>query len=242
METALVEKVELAKQDKHVLNTLILEYTPFIKKSISQIVYKPEARRDALTCAMLAFVRAAQTYNSGHGAFASYAGTLIRNRLIDEARQEKKLRQRFFPFSAFAGGEAETPEWENDASRAVYDIEQERLSLSMEIDEVNNEFSSWGFGWNNLIKKCPKQERSRKTCFAIAKKILDEPELTASMMKTKGVPAAALAAHTGFSKKAMEKYRPYIVALVILLRGDYPYIRAFLPQFIDTDIAEEEAL
>jgi DNA-directed RNA polymerase specialized sigma subunit len=61
METSLVEKVCLAKQDKHVLNTLIQAYTPFIKKSISGIVYKPEARRDTLTCAMLAFVRAVQT-------------------------------------------------------------------------------------------------------------------------------------------------------------------------------------
>jgi hypothetical protein len=50
-----------------------------------------------------------------------------------------------------------------------------------------------------------------------------------------------LAAHAGFSKKALEKYRHYIVALVILTRGDYPYIRAFLPQFLDTEIFAEEA-
>jgi DNA-directed RNA polymerase specialized sigma subunit len=54
METSLTERVELAKQDKHVLNTLVKEYTPFIKKSISRIVFKREARQDALTCAMLA--------------------------------------------------------------------------------------------------------------------------------------------------------------------------------------------
>jgi RNA polymerase sigma factor len=240
METALVEKVELAKQDKHVLNALILEYMPFIKKSISLIVFKQEARQDALTCAMLAFVSAVQTYHRERGAFASYAGTLMRNRLIDEARHEKKLRQWFFPFSA---KEAETSEWENDASRVAYDVEQERLALSMEIGEVNKEFSSWGFDWNNLLKKCPKQERSRKTCFAIAKKILDSAELTASMIKTKSLPATALAAQAGFSKKALEKYRQYIVALVILTKGDYPYIRAFLPRFLDTEMfAEETAL
>jgi RNA polymerase sigma factor len=190
---------------------------------------------------MLAFVGAVQTYNSEYGAFVSYAGTLMRNRLIDEARREKKLQQRFFPFSTFSTKEAETPEWENEASRAVADVEQERLSLSMEISEVNKEFLSWGFDWNNLLKKCPKQERSRKTCFAIAKKILGSFELTEVMFKNKGIPAAALASHAGFSKKALEKYRQYIVALVILLRGDYPYIRAFLPQFLDADIAEEEA-
>ncbi|MDR1469373.1 MAG: hypothetical protein LBT00_08785 [Spirochaetaceae bacterium] len=84
MERALVEKVELAKRDKRVLNTLILEYTPFIKKCAAVVFFKAQQRQDVLTEAMLAFVHAVQTYDSnireGDGAFINYAGTVIRHR------------------------------------------------------------------------------------------------------------------------------------------------------------------
>jgi hypothetical protein len=49
MEIALVEKLELAKQNKRVLNALILEYTPFIKKSAAFVFFNIQQRHDALT-------------------------------------------------------------------------------------------------------------------------------------------------------------------------------------------------
>jgi DNA-directed RNA polymerase specialized sigma subunit len=91
MEIALVEKLELAKQNRRVLNTLILEYTPFIKKRAAFVFFKAQQRQDILTEAMLAFVHAVQTYTEGDNAFINYAGTVIHNRLLDTTRRETKM-------------------------------------------------------------------------------------------------------------------------------------------------------
>jgi hypothetical protein len=42
---------------------------------------------------------------------------------------------------------------------------------------------------------------------------------------------AELAKEFGISPKTIEKYRKYIVTLSILLLGDYPGIKAYLPLY-----------
>jgi RNA polymerase sigma factor len=236
MENDLIEKLKLAKQNKRALNELILEYTPFIKKSAAFVFFRAQQRQEALTEAMLAFVHAVQTYNEGHGVFINYAGTVIRNRILDTVRRETTIQRRFFsiPFGASTNDENAVA-LEHEVSRCVYDIAKEKENLRMEITEVNKEFSDWGFSWKLLLKKCPKQKRSRRGCFAAVKSIFETPGLIESIIRKRQLPVTELVATKGFSRKILEKYRHYIIAVIILLKGDYPYIRAFLPHIMDND-------
>jgi RNA polymerase sigma factor len=231
MTSALVERLELAKQDKRALNALILEYIPFIKKNVSAVFYDREGRQDAMTDAMLAFVQAVQTYNPGNGSFAAYSSALMRNRVINFAKKEYREKKRFVFFSA--GDDESARVLEYGVSQALYDLEEERQKLDHEIDEVDAVFSRWGFDWGSLAKKCPKQDRSRNACFAIAKKITGNSPLLETVMNACQLPVTHLVSKEGLSKKALEKYRQFIAAVVILTTGDYPYIRAFLPQYFD---------
>jgi RNA polymerase sigma factor len=126
-------------------------------------------------------------------------------------------------------------EREYEASRYVYDSAKEKENLSREITEVNKEFSGWGFNWKLLQKKCPKQQRSRRACFAVIKSITATPGLAERIIKKRQLPITELSVNRGFSQKMLEKYRHYLVAVIILLQGDYPYIRTFMPQFMDND-------
>jgi RNA polymerase sigma factor len=233
MNGELAPKLELAKQDKRALNALILEYIPFIKKNVSAFFYDREDRQDALTDAMLAFVNAVQTYNPEKGSFAAYAATLMRNRVINFAKKEYREKKRFVFFSVKDDESGQT--LENDISRQAYDAEEERQQLDRELDEADAVFSRWGFDWDSLVKRCPKQERSRNACFAAAKKITGNFSLFETAIKTYQLPVTYLVSHEGVSKKTLEKYRVFIAALVILVAGDYPYIRAFLPQYFDEE-------
>jgi RNA polymerase sigma factor len=118
---------------------------------------------------MLAFVNAVQTYNPESGSFAAYSATLMRNRVINFAKKEYREKKRFIFFSA--NDDESAQRIENDISRQAYDVEEERQKLDAELDEVDAVFSRWGFDWDSLVKKCPKQDRSRSVCFAIARKI-----------------------------------------------------------------------
>jgi RNA polymerase sigma factor len=112
---------------------------------------------------------------------------------------------------------------------------EEQNNLRMEIDEIKSQFADWGFTWEKLMKNCPKQERSRRTCHTIARLILEDEDLAAEMQRTRQVPAGKLSAKTGFSLKIFEKYRQYIAAVVLIIRGEYPYLHSFLPHFFDTE-------
>jgi RNA polymerase sigma factor len=153
------------------------------------------------------------------------------------------VQKRFFSFSTFSvrqdkndvlGNHVSSDDvFGNDvsgnlASMQIYNREEEEQNLRLEIEAVNDEFSKWGFSWAGLLKKCPKQKRSRLIALRAAHAIREDSALLAETLKNRQLPLARLA--ETFPRKALEKYRHYIVALVILLQGDYPYVYSFLPQ------------
>jgi RNA polymerase sigma factor len=174
---------------------------------------------------MLAFVHSVQTYKSEHGAFIQYAAVVIRNRLIDNARKELAVQKPLFSLTAKTD-ETDTA-WEAALSLQVFDRAEEEKNLRLEIETVNDAFSEWGFSWATLLKKCPKQERSRRTAVRIAEAVRNSPELLADTLKTRRLPITRLA--ETFPRKALEKYRQYIAALIILSQGAYPYVYSFVP-------------
>jgi RNA polymerase sigma factor len=218
-------RLELAKTDKHALNTLLHDYMPFIKKCVSAVFFKSQSKADNLTDAMLAFAHSVQTYKGEHGAFIQYATTVIHNRLIDNARKEIALGKQLFSLAAQVDEKDTTGE--TAISWEVYNRAEEEKNLRLEIEAVNREFSQWGFSWETLLKKCPKQERSRRIAARIAEVVQNSPELLADTLKTRQLPITRLA--ETFPRKALEKYRQYIAALVILSQGDYPYVYSFVP-------------
>jgi RNA polymerase sigma factor len=218
-------RLELARTDRRALDTLLREYLPFIKKCVSGVFFKGQSRADNLTDAMLAFARSVQTYRPEEGAFIQYAAAVIRNRLIDNARKELAADRSLFSLSAKAGEGGDG--LEAGISLRFFDRAEEEKNLRLEIEALNGEFSAWGFSWAALLKKCPKQERSRALCRRIARALRDSPALLAETLRTRQLPVSRLA--ETFPRKALDKYRPYIAALIILSRGDYPFVYSFVP-------------
>jgi RNA polymerase sigma factor len=223
----LVARLELAKKDKHALNTLLHDYMPFIKKCVSNVFFKNQSKADNLTDAMLAFAHSVQTYDPSNGVFIQYAATVIRNRLIDNARKELAIQKPLFSLSTKSSIEEKDETWETGISLQAFNRMEEEKNLRLEIEAVNDEFSQWGFSWATLLKKCPKQERSRRICQRIAEAVQENPSLLADTLEIRQLPITQLA--KTFPRKALEKYRQYIVALIILSQGDYPYVYSFVP-------------
>lgn len=234
---AFLEKIALAKTDRLVLNRLTGEYMPFIKKCSGGVFFKGGARRENLSEAMLAFIHSVKTYNPENGAFIPYARTVIRNRLINAALKETKIRKTFFAVSVCKDETETEGQWELETARRHYEIAEEHKNLKMEIQAVNTEFGRWGFELLDLVKTCPKQERSRRTCAAIARKAMENRELIAEMTRSRTLPVKQLAALSRCSEKTLEKYRRYIAALIVITEGEYPYLRSFLPPFDETETA-----
>jgi RNA polymerase sigma factor len=229
------EKITAAKSDKRSLNQLISEYTPFIKKCISGVFIKGQARRDYLTEAMLGFIQSVKTYREEKGAFIPYAQTVISNRLINAAKKEAATQKPLFSIATASQKDEKIIHWEFESAERQYNDLAAQKETQAEIAELNNTFAQWGFTWPDLLKNCPKQNRSRKHCHKAVRALLADRQLLEKMVRTGKLPVKRLSTLTGQSEKSLEKYRRYISALVLIMEGDYPYIHSFLPQFFDKE-------
>jgi RNA polymerase sigma factor len=183
---------------------------------------------------MLGFLQSVQTFNNESGAFIPYAHIVIRNRLLNAAAKEARIRKWHIPFFSKKApsndeGAAEYSPLEIEAARRNYEITVERENLRGEIAEINAEFAGWDFDVTDLCEHRPKQDRSRLTCQAIADAALAHPGLIAEMKETRKFPVKKIIALTGCREKIIEKYRRYIIALILIMSGKYPYIQSFLP-------------
>lgn len=217
---ALEERVARAAAQSGEMDSFLREYLPFIKKqaALSRGALDYD---DAQSLAMLTFANAARQYVPERGAFLPFAAVCIKNRLTDECRIERRYTEKVLKFPT-EGGEPSVP--------FAYDRELERQALSEELGRFSAAIHTYGLDFQELARCCPKQKRARTLCRELATLVTGEDTLRSDFLRTGRLPQAALAQRGGVSVKTVEKHRKYIVALAVLLTGDYPDIRAFLPK------------
>lgn len=226
----LLPRLKNAKTDNAELNQLISDYMPYIKNEVLKTPIFQMEFDDRLSIAMLVFMNCIRQYDEGSGGFFPFVSTCIRNRLIDEGKKLARYHAKVIPFRF----DRENDGMENTAitmtSKREYEREQERFSLSEEIDLLSKTLMEVNITFDNLSDICPKQNRSRKQCTALAGEIVSDPALKEQFLHSYRIPQAELARRFGISEKTVEKHRRYIVAIAIILSGDYPGIQAFLPK------------
>ena len=91
-EHEIIRQVYAAKEDAQAADRLIDAYMPFIRAETAKFLKRPpvEGSDDELSIAMFAFYEAIHGYFRIRGAFLKYASLLIRSRLIDYYRKERK--------------------------------------------------------------------------------------------------------------------------------------------------------
>ena len=93
-EYVLVSQVYAAKEDMEAADRLIGSYLPFIRSETAKYLKRQliEENDDELSIAMIAFHEAIRGYAKGRGAFLPFASMLIKSRLTDHMRRERRHR------------------------------------------------------------------------------------------------------------------------------------------------------
>lgn len=223
------QRILVAQKDKTELNELLKDYLPYIKKQLIGMSTTGLEYDDMLSLSMLTFMNAVKQYRPNHGNFLSFCAICIKHRLIDEGRKQKKYmaKQTFFTLQQ----EDRQNEIElEEASISVYNKHLEQEELAYEIKSFSKQVEDFGFSFADLPRICPKQQRARLQCYAIANAIKNTPNMRENLLNHHKLGQSELAEKFSISTKTVEKHRRYIVALALLLIGDYPCIRAYLPQ------------
>ena len=225
----LAEKIEKAKYDDQEMSRLISAYMPFIKKAAVEIGDAVMEYDDRLSLAMLTFMRCIKLYENDRGNFISFAAACIRNRLIDESRKQLKYSRNITPL--FNDEDEKAFQIATDrASIEAYSLEQERESLVFEIEAFSESLQAYGISFQELPKICPKHDAARRRCVDLARYVAANEGMRVSLLKSRRLAQSSLARQFNLSEKTVEKHRKYIVTIVLLLSGDYPLVKAFLPQ------------
>ncbi len=225
----IAERIVLAKQNQSDMNKLIIDYLPFLKRLVLETAKSSLEYDDRLSIAMLMFMICVRQYEVQKGNFISFASVCIKNRIIDESRKEVRFpKSTIFPVSEF--------KIEETASLELYSKELERSLLIEEIEDFSSYLKYFDIDFSELVKICPKQDRARKLCNEVARVITQDADMKQIFIKSHRLPQKDLASKLGISVKTIEKHRKYIVTLVILLLGDFPFICSFLPQYGEVKI------
>lgn len=231
MDDDLHKKITAAQNDNVYLEQLLKSYLPFIKKNISDIVSIKQQQDDLLTIGMIAFNCSINLYDEKKGSFLAFASRNIKNRIIDELRKEQRYNSKVIPLYSDKEDDSKVQTIEEKLSINSYDKEIEKQNLSEEISNFSEELEKFGISFVDLPKISPKWKQTKIQCLKISLSVLENEKFKHKFFKEKRLPQAELAKEFNVSIKTIEKHRKYIVTLIVLLTGNYPNIKSFLPEF-----------
>lgn len=186
---------------------------------------------DEWSVALYAFSNAIDTYSPDKGAFVHYAELLIRRRLVDYYRSQSRHADEInvSPIAFESGAEDESGyDAAVQSTVARQSVQASDTALRDEILSASEALASYGFRFMDLTECCPKQEKTRKDCMAAVQAMLHLPEALKQMRRTHQLPMALLAKQSCVARKTLERYRKYIIAVTVILCGEYPGLQSYL--------------
>lgn len=234
----LEETVELIQQgDTALHNELIDSYKPFIAKTVSSVCkrYIHESD-DEFSIGLIAFNEAIQKYSPDKGSsLISFSEVLIKRRVIDYIRKQSKYQNLSFNGGANldedeSAGSSIEDELSIEDFRKKTDDELRREEI-LQFTQILQQFE---LTFTDLIEQSPKHADARKNAMAVAKILVENEELKTILIEKKRLPIKQLESYVSLSRKTIERNRKYIIAISLILAGDYVYLKDYIKGVLET--------
>jgi RNA polymerase sigma-I factor len=211
---------ERLKTDTSAREAFLQHFQSFVRHVASRVAQRnlEWGRDEELSEAFLAFDKALSLFQLEKGVpFLAYARLLIKRRLIDYYRRQKKL--------ATLSLDVEEVEMAVEACRSVPEFYQreQNQERAAEIREYSLELAEWGLTFANLVEVSPKHNTTREKLLRVAWELANDSILWSQTKRTKRLPIQLLAEKTGFHIKVLERGRKYVLAAAILIARSYDF-------------------
>ncbi|WP_102271697.1 RNA polymerase sigma factor SigI [Cytobacillus massiliigabonensis] len=236
----LEEAIHLIQQgDAGLQNEIIDSYKPFIAKTVSSVCkrYIHESD-DEFSIGLIAFNEAIQKYSSEKGSsLISFAEVLIKRRVIDYIRQQAKYQNLSVDFTyGFIDDDEQQAGMIVENERSIEEFrkktdEQLRREEIIQFTALLREFE---LSFQELLEQSPKHADARKNAMIVAKKLTEDEELKRILLDKKRLPIKQLEKEVSISRKTIERNRKYIIAIALILIGDYVYLKDYIKGVLET--------
>lgn len=208
-------------------NAFINENKGFIYNTASTVCRRKLSweNDDELSVALIAFNSACDKYDDNKGNFFSYSKVIIKNALIDYFRKSKNN-----PYLVFNNEDTEQSQTiENKISLTEYEKSIENKLRAEEINMLSSELSQYGLSFSDLVKSSPSHIDTRNNLLNLAFNCVREDTILVSIKEKKQLPIKNILLLTNSNRKYIEKWRRYILSLIIILsNNEYNYIKSYL--------------
>ena len=222
-------RIAAIKNNDEEINRFVDEYKPFIASCTEKLAgrYVRYGEDDELSIAMMGFVEAIKAFDGTKGNFLSFSQNVIKRRLIDYYRKEKR-HSNVISLNTYMGEDNE--EYDLSSGESLEKYAQDRLGeyRRLELEQLGMELSEYEITFFDLASVSPKQDRTHKICNDIAGFLLSRPDLIKLIKEKRYLPIAEIINALKVPRKIVERSRKYIIAVVIIATGDYQYIRDYV--------------
>ena len=202
-----------AKDDQKALEDFIRSQEGFIIKAASRASKHYITKSDdEWSVALSAFVEAVEKYELEKGSFMAFAELLIRRRLIDLFRINGRFNE-----------EVHVEDIENEPDKSVDENE-----IKYEILALGEDLKLYGIEFMELADASPKAQKTRDTCRKAINWMLENPMIINQLREAHQLPIKIIENNTGVPRKILERHRKYIIAVVEILTGDYPWLNEYV--------------
>ena len=176
---------------------------------------------------MIAFNEAIDKFAPRHNrAFLSFAGDVIKMRIIDYFRKDK-AGGNCVPFSSFEYSE----ELSFDRLQArSFDPVGERVEREDDLNSFLAGLKEFKISLDDLVKNTPRHRDSRLLSIKIAGIIADDPELLGKLHKKKAIPLKKLLEKIKVNPKTVERHRIYIITICLVLTSNLETLKGYIEQ------------
>ncbi|WP_176009184.1 RNA polymerase sigma-I factor [Paenalkalicoccus suaedae] len=208
----------------------IKQYIPYIRKVVASVCKKfiVPGVDDEFSVGLIAFNEAIHHYRVQKGSsFLTFANLVIKRRVIDYIRKEQR---RSFSISLdYKGEEKENVEnmAEAEASYDQFLLSLEERQRREEIEHLEETLKSYQISLSDVAKQRPKHRDARENMREIASLIANDESIVSYMKEKKRLPMKVIMEKINMSRKTMERNRKYIIAVVLVLKGDYDYLQDY---------------
>ena len=217
----------------------IAENKTFVQNTANNICKKRLSweNDDELSIALIAFNSACENYKKDRGNFFSYAKVVIRNALIDFFRKGKNN-----DYLVFENEDANEQDYiDNKLSLSEYEKQIENNLRAEEIKMLTTELLEYKLTFSDLVDSSPSHKDTRDEVLTIAFKCIKDSYIIEHIKIKKRLPVKEIIMLTAKNRKYIEKWRRYILALIIILSNEnYKYIRSYLNLKLEREVINGE--
>ncbi|WP_026692264.1 RNA polymerase sigma factor SigI [Peribacillus kribbensis] len=228
---SLEEKIDrIQKGDRQLRNELIENFKPFIAKTASSVCKKYITDSDdEFSIGLIAFNEAIDKYSSEKGrSLIAFSEIMIKRRVIDYLRGQSRQKE-LLSGDITPGDDEKGEHWlEAEKSWDDYKVKQEQERRRDEILKFQVQLKEYEILFADLVKNSPRHSDARQTAIEIASTLASDPGLIEILFDKKKLPIKELESRFSVSRKTIERNRRYIIAIALILSGDYVFLKDYL--------------